>query len=187
MFTFAATSGGMQCCQPRLRAGVRGSPTPRLCSSPAEASKTSARRNKRRSTSGATEVVPPAESPATSALDAADFDTVLQLELQENGEGRIFKLQSKARNPAGCAELLTSCRHATRHAGFRSTRRTKLIATIGPACESEEMLEIMARNGMVGTRLCRACPICRAHHVCRPATATGPPRPCRPPRRTSQG
>lgn len=29
-------------------------------------------------------------------------------------------------------------------AGFRSTRRTKLIATIGPACDSEEMLEQLA-------------------------------------------
>jgi hypothetical protein len=33
-------------------------------------------------------------------------------------------------------------------AGFRSTRRTKLIATIGPACDSEEMLEALAVGGM---------------------------------------
>lgn len=34
-----------------------------------------------------------------------------------------------------------------RSAGFRSTRRTKLIATIGPACDSEQMLEQMAVGG----------------------------------------
>ena len=38
-------------------------------------------------------------------------------------------------------------------AGFRSTRRTKIIATIGPATCSEEMLEIMAVNGMNVARL----------------------------------
>ncbi|PRW56169.1 Pyruvate kinase isozyme chloroplastic isoform A [Chlorella sorokiniana] len=37
--------------------------------------------------------------------------------------------------------------------GFRSTRRTKLIATIGPACDSEEMLEQMAVGGMNVARL----------------------------------
>ncbi|KAL6782593.1 hypothetical protein ACKKBG_A07405 [Auxenochlorella protothecoides x Auxenochlorella symbiontica] len=37
--------------------------------------------------------------------------------------------------------------------GFRSTRRTKLIATIGPACESKEMLDAMASNGMNVARL----------------------------------
>ncbi|CAL5227753.1 g10772 [Coccomyxa viridis] len=37
--------------------------------------------------------------------------------------------------------------------GFRSTRRTKIIATIGPATCSEEMLEIMAVNGMNVARL----------------------------------
>ena len=38
-------------------------------------------------------------------------------------------------------------------AGFRSTRRTKIIATIGPATCSEEMLETMAVNGMNVARL----------------------------------
>jgi pyruvate kinase len=39
------------------------------------------------------------------------------------------------------------------NAGFRSTRRTKLIATIGPACDSEEMLEALAIGGMNVARL----------------------------------
>lgn len=38
-------------------------------------------------------------------------------------------------------------------AGFRSTRRTKLIATIGPACDSVETLEAMAVGGMNVARL----------------------------------
>ena len=37
--------------------------------------------------------------------------------------------------------------------GFRSTRRTKLICTIGPACSSEEMLSALATNGMNVARL----------------------------------
>lgn len=37
--------------------------------------------------------------------------------------------------------------------GFRSTRRTKLICTIGPACSSEEMLSKLASNGMNVARL----------------------------------
>ena len=37
--------------------------------------------------------------------------------------------------------------------GFRSTRRTKIVATIGPATCSEEMLETMAVNGMNVARL----------------------------------
>ncbi|EFN58575.1 hypothetical protein CHLNCDRAFT_34199 [Chlorella variabilis] len=37
--------------------------------------------------------------------------------------------------------------------GFRSTRRTKLVATIGPACDSAEMLEQLAVGGMNVARL----------------------------------
>ena len=37
--------------------------------------------------------------------------------------------------------------------GFRSTRRTKLICTIGPACSSEDMLLNLATNGMNIARL----------------------------------
>jgi pyruvate kinase len=37
--------------------------------------------------------------------------------------------------------------------GFRSTRRTKLICTIGPSCCSEEMLATLASNGMNVARL----------------------------------
>ncbi|KDD74746.1 pyruvate kinase, partial [Helicosporidium sp. ATCC 50920] len=37
--------------------------------------------------------------------------------------------------------------------GFRSTRRTKLVVTIGPSCESEEALESMMLNGMNVARL----------------------------------
>ena len=38
-------------------------------------------------------------------------------------------------------------------AGFRSTRRTKLICTIGPSCDSEEMLDLLAQGGMNVARL----------------------------------
>lgn len=37
--------------------------------------------------------------------------------------------------------------------GFRSTRRTKLVCTIGPACCSAEQLEVMAMGGMNVARL----------------------------------
>lgn len=37
--------------------------------------------------------------------------------------------------------------------GFRSTRRTKLVCTIGPACCSPEQLEVMAMGGMNVARL----------------------------------
>ena len=39
------------------------------------------------------------------------------------------------------------------HAGFRSTRRTKIICTIGPTSASEEMLQTLAINGMNVARL----------------------------------
>jgi pyruvate kinase len=38
-------------------------------------------------------------------------------------------------------------------AGFRSTRRTKLICTIGPSSCSSEVLEALARGGMNVARL----------------------------------
>ena len=38
-------------------------------------------------------------------------------------------------------------------AGFRSTRRTKIICTIGPRSCSEEMLQTLAINGMNVARL----------------------------------
>ena len=38
-------------------------------------------------------------------------------------------------------------------AGFRSTRRTKIICTIGPTSASEEMLHTLAINGMNVARL----------------------------------
>ena len=44
------------------------------------------------------------------------------------------------RSAANASALACACWPA----GFRSTRRTKLIATIGPACDSEEMLEQIA-------------------------------------------
>jgi pyruvate kinase len=37
--------------------------------------------------------------------------------------------------------------------GFRSTRRTKIICTIGPATSSPEVLEVLAVNGMNVARL----------------------------------
>lgn len=37
--------------------------------------------------------------------------------------------------------------------GFRSTRRTRIICTIGPACESIESLQKLAKNGMNVARL----------------------------------
>lgn len=45
--------------------------------------------------------------------------------------------------------VLTECLHT----GFRSTRRTKIIATIGPATCSEAMLEALAVQGMNVARL----------------------------------
>ena len=38
-------------------------------------------------------------------------------------------------------------------AGFRSTRRTKIICTIGPGSSSSEMLQTLAEQGMNVARL----------------------------------
>ena len=54
------------------------------------------------------------------------------------------RLSSAMKQSANCILSVT---------GFRSTRRTKIVATIGPATCSEEMLEIMAVNGMNVARL----------------------------------
>ena len=43
--------------------------------------------------------------------------------------------------------------NSAQHAGFRSTRRTKIICTIGPRSCSEEMLQTLAINGMNVARL----------------------------------
>lgn len=39
------------------------------------------------------------------------------------------------------------------HAGFRSTRRTKIICTIGPGSSSPEILQTLAEQGMNVARL----------------------------------
>lgn len=102
---------------------------------------------------------PPPPAPAAGgALPAAtviqlDMEPQLEKELQENG-GCCSGVQSRSRChlplPCTAAQQPFYPTHLpalfTRGpaAGFRSTRRTKLIATIGPACDSEEMLEQLA-------------------------------------------
>ena len=50
---------------------------------------------------------------------------------------------------SGCSIITVDCCAA----GFRSTRRTKLICTIGPASCSEGVLESLASSGMNVARL----------------------------------
>ncbi|MCJ1461817.1 hypothetical protein MMC07_000416 [Pseudocyphellaria aurata] len=69
--------------------------------------------------------------PAQLREEVLDVDSVLQKELSENGG-------------------LQTPPHAARP---RSTRRTKIICTIGPATSSEVMLETLAVNGMNVARL----------------------------------
>lgn len=89
--------------------------------------------------------VHPAQPPASVELSV---DSTLERELSENG-GRCTWC---------CLAICVGrCSHARRLAsldgsascstGPRSTRRTKLIATIGPACDSDEMLEQLAVGG----------------------------------------
>ncbi|KAL4534603.1 hypothetical protein Ndes2526A_g05488 [Nannochloris sp. 'desiccata'] len=65
------------------------------------------------------------------------------------------KLKIPPRSSSSYADLELSSPEAQelRENGFRSTRRTKLICTIGPSCCSEEMLATLASNGMNVARL----------------------------------
>jgi pyruvate kinase len=60
---------------------------------------------------------------------------------------------SKPRSSFSDLELSSPEAQELRENGFRSTRRTKLICTIGPSCCSEEMLSTLASNGMNVARL----------------------------------
>lgn len=62
------------------------------------------------------------------------------------------KLKTPPRSSADL-ELSSPEAQELRENGFRSTRRTKLICTIGPSCCSEEMLATLASNGMNVARL----------------------------------
>jgi hypothetical protein len=95
-----------------------------------------------------------------------EVDSVLAKELGENGTmlcDEDCSISLLRHNAHSCLLLWTrrlqcfdsdiSAPLYPRCAGFRSTRRTKIIATIGPATCSEAMLEALAVQGMNVARL----------------------------------
>lgn len=128
----------------------------------------------------------PASAPAAAALPAAlnvqQQENVIRLELEPQLEKELQENGGQGAGPADgpwaaacvpCPAPARICRRRSSRlprlglpaaAGFRSTRRTKLIATIGPACDSEEMLEQMAVRGPLrapgGTHTIH---LCRSH------------------------
>ncbi|CAK0751017.1 hypothetical protein CVIRNUC_002035 [Coccomyxa viridis] len=90
---------------------------------------------------------------AEQATSAAPADKQ-QEETHSNGNGAAALGSPKhiAENPNDLDFDSVTARELAEN-GFRSTRRTKIVATIGPATSSEEMLELMAVNGMNVARL----------------------------------
>lgn len=106
---------------------------------------------------GAPAALPPTLPGQRGGVIQLEMEPQLERELQENG-GSLGScptptVSSNAaaatccRAPLPSAGTLVHIAYDRRSAGFRSTRRTKLIATIGPACDSEQMLEQMAVGG----------------------------------------
>lgn len=115
--------------------------------------------------SGAPAALPTTLSGQRGNVIQLEMEPQLEKELQENGgcfwrlsclAARLLRLITLRAPPAmTCQQTGLACPPALAAsrgcpvAGFRSTRRTKLIATIGPACDSEEMLEQMAVGGQI--------------------------------------
>jgi hypothetical protein len=78
-----------------------------------------------------------------------EVDSVLAKELGENGAA----LRPSWLDSGDCMFERSRITPGACAAGFRSTRRTKIICTIGPTSCSEEMLETLAVNGMNVARL----------------------------------
>lgn len=84
-----------------------------------------------------------------------EVDSVLAKELSENGVYTACCYGDQSRRP--CRNLCSACSFhvmlCVRAIGFRSTRRTKIICTIGPKSCSTEMLATLAAGGMNCARL----------------------------------
>lgn len=98
-----------------------------------------------------------ASSSAASDLDESQSSPVL---VSENGLGGLLSsaTQEYGRNAApgtdsSSIEVDTVTEAELKENGFRSTRRTKLICTIGPASCGFEQLEALAEGGMNVARI----------------------------------
>lgn len=98
--------------------------------------------------------------PAMCAANREDVATLLTESAENvslNGssqkQGSKEKLAVEEKPFTNILEVDTVSEAELKENGFRSTRRTKLVCTIGPACCSPEQLEAMAMGGMNVARL----------------------------------
>lgn len=96
---------------------------------------------------------PPISAPRRpiSALSSSDLGSPSPILVSDNGKGAIF--QPSAAEGAGAIEVDAVTEAELKENGFRSTRRTKLVCTIGPATCEFEQLEALAVGGMNVARI----------------------------------
>ena len=97
-----------------------------------------------------------ANGSSTRTGNDIEIDSVLAKELSENGVLTVLDLTqpvARSSNRHGIFRLELGFDVAVVVAGFRSTRRTKIICTIGPKSCSTEMLATLAAGGMNVARL----------------------------------
>uniref|UniRef100_A0A2N9IZT4 Pyruvate kinase n=1 Tax=Fagus sylvatica TaxID=28930 RepID=A0A2N9IZT4_FAGSY len=89
---------------------------------------------------------------ASSDLDAATSSSA-QVLASDNGKGVALTGGAREEYSAGSIEVDTVTEAELKENGFRSTRRTKLVCTIGPATCGFEQLEALAVGGMNVARI----------------------------------
>ncbi|MCO5583531.1 hypothetical protein L7F22_037442 [Adiantum nelumboides] len=91
---------------------------------------------------------------ATCAANREDVTTLLTETVEKVSlNGSPQKVVAEEKPFANLLEVDKVTEGELKENGFRSTRRTKLVCTIGPACCSAEQLEAMAMGGMNVARL----------------------------------
>ncbi|XP_060181067.1 pyruvate kinase isozyme A, chloroplastic [Lycium barbarum] len=86
----------------------------------------------------------------TLVVKASTSDPVL---VTDNGSGGVLSQEYSSNNGPASIEVDTVTEAELKENGFRSTRRTKLICTIGPASCGFEQLEALAVEGMNVARI----------------------------------
>lgn len=87
------------------------------------------------------------------ASSSSDLDSSSPLLVSDNGKGAVISREKEYPVAAGSIEVDAVTETELKENGFRSTRRTKLVCTIGPSTCGFDQLESLAVGGMNVARI----------------------------------
>ena len=88
-----------------------------------------------------------------SSSSSSDLDSSSPLLVSDNGKGAVISREEEYPVAAGSIEVDAVTETELKENGFRSTRRTKLVCTIGPSTCGFDQLESLAVGGMNVARI----------------------------------